>query len=98
MTWRIIVRPRAEADLQRAWQHYEREQTGLGDEFLRELRPLVQSLERHPERAPYYYRGFRRLLAARFPYKIFYRIVADRVIVFRVLHARQDHRHQLTRG
>ena len=97
MTWRVIIRPRAEADLHRAWQYYEREQAGLGDEFLCELRPLVQSLERHPERAPYYYRGFRRLLAARFPYKIFYRIVADRVIVFRVLHAKQDHRHELAR-
>jgi plasmid stabilization system protein ParE len=92
---RIIVRPRAEGDLQRAWQHYEREQPGLGDEFLRELRQLIQSLERYPERAPLYYRGFRRLLAARFPHKVFYRIVADRVIVFRVLHAKQDHSGRL---
>ena len=95
MTWRVIVRPHAESDLQRAWQYYESEQAGLGDEFLSELRPLVQSLEHHPERVPYYYRGFRRLLAARFPYKVFYRIMAERVIVFRVLHAKQDHRHQL---
>ena len=29
-------------------------------------------------------------------YKIFYRIEPDRVIVFRVLHAKQDHRNRLT--
>jgi len=97
VTWRVIVRPRAEADLRGAWQRYEREQAGWGDEFLRELPAFVRSLQRHPERAPYYYRGLRRLLAARFPHKIFYPIVADRVIVFRVLHAKQDHRHQLAR-
>jgi toxin ParE1/3/4 len=97
VTWRIIVRPRAEADLQRAWEYYEGEQAGLGDAFLGELRLLVQSLAHHPERAPYYYRGFRRLLAARFPYQIFYRIAGNRVIVFRVLHAKQDHRQQLAR-
>jgi plasmid stabilization system protein ParE len=95
VTWRVVIRPRAEADIQRAWQHYEDEQAGLGDELLHELHLLVQSLEHHPERAPYYYRGFRRLLASRFPYKVFYRIVGDRVFVFRVLHARQDHRQQL---
>jgi plasmid stabilization system protein ParE len=92
----VIIRPRAEADLQRAWHHYELEQPGLGDEFLRELRQLIQSLERHPERAAFYYRGFRRLLATRFPYKVFYRIVADRVIVFRVLHTKQDHPRRLS--
>ncbi len=93
---RVIIRPRAEADLQQAWQFYEREQPSLGDEFLHELRELIRSLEHHPERATYYYRGFRRLLAERFLYKIFYRIVADRVIVFRVLHAKQDHSRRLT--
>ena len=95
MNGRVTIRARAEADLQRAWQHYEREQPGLGDDFLRELRPLIHRLERHPERAAFYYRGFRRLLASRFPYKVFYRILADRVIIFRVLHAKQDHPRRL---
>jgi len=38
-----------------------------------------------------YYRGFRRLFVRRFPYKLFYRLEGDRVIVSRILHARRDH-------
>ena len=52
-------------------------------------------LEEQPERRPVYYRGFRRLLTGRFPYKLFYRIETGRVIVVRVLHAKRDHRHSL---
>jgi plasmid stabilization system protein ParE len=48
-------------------------------------------LEEEPARERLYYRGFRRVLFRRFPCKIFYRIVGQRVIVFRVLHAKQDH-------
>jgi plasmid stabilization system protein ParE len=35
------------------------------------------------------------LMTRRFPYKIFYRVEGDRVIVFRILHAKRDHRRQL---
>ena len=52
-------------------------------------------LERSPERFPLYYRGFRRVLSRRFPYKLFYRIEGDSVIVFRILHAARDHARQL---
>jgi hypothetical protein len=33
-------------------------------------------------RTPIYYNGFRRLMTRRFPYKIFYHVEGDRVIVF----------------
>jgi hypothetical protein len=39
-------------------------------------------LEEQPERRPIYYNGFHRLMTRRFPYKIFYRVEGDRVIVF----------------
>ena len=48
-------------------------------------------LEEQPDRRPPYYRGFRRVVTRRFPYKLFYRLESDRVIVFRVLHAKRDH-------
>ncbi len=95
MIWRLIIRPRAEADLQEARSWYESRRQGLGDEVLVEIENVIQSLEENPEKRPYYYRDFRRLFIRRFPYKIFYRIEGDRVIVFRVLHAKQDHRRRL---
>jgi toxin ParE1/3/4 len=44
-----------------------------------------------PEVTATYYLGFRRVLLRRFPYKVFYRVEDQRVIVFRVLHGKQDH-------
>jgi len=93
--WRVLIRPNAESDLREAWAWYESQRAGLGDELLTEIRAATQLLETDPERRPIYYRGFRRLLARRFPYKIFYRIEDDRVIVFRILHAKREHRRQL---
>ena len=91
MKWRVSIRPRAEADLREACEWYERQRPGLSEELLREVGSAVRLLEEAPERRPIYYRGFRRLLLRRFPYKIFYLLEEDRVIVFRILHAKRDH-------
>jgi len=64
---------------------------GLGAEFLAEIDSTIQVLMRDPRRHPVYYRGFYRVLVRRFPYKVFYRLEGDRIIVFRILHARRDH-------
>lgn len=95
MNWPVIIRPNAEADLLEAWMWYESQRAGLGDEMLIEIHAAIRQLETDPERRPFYYRDFRRLLARRFPYKLFYRVVDSRVIVFRILHAKREHRRQL---
>lgn len=95
MNWRVIIRPNAEADLQAAQSWYESQRVGLGDELLDEIRRSVRRLESDPERRPFYYRDFRRLLTRRFPYKLFYRVEGDRVIVFRILHAKRKHQREL---
>jgi len=70
---------------------YENERLGLGDEFLAEIGITLKNLAQDPERRPDYYRGFRRVMIPRFPYKLFYRLEGDRIIVFRILHAHRDH-------
>ena len=95
MKWSVTIRPRAETDLRDAFQWYEAQRPGLGEEFLTEVKRAVSFLEEQPDRRPLYYREFRRLLTRRFPYKLFYRIDGDRVIVFRILHAKRDHRRWL---
>jgi toxin ParE1/3/4 len=89
--WRLVIRPRAEADLREARDWYENQRAGLGAEFVAEIDTTIQTLMRDPQRHPIYYRGFYRVLAQHFPYKLFYRLEDDRVIVFRILHVRRDH-------
>jgi plasmid stabilization system protein ParE len=96
--WRVSLRPAAEADLEKARDWYDDQRPGLGDEFLVSIAEALARLEETPERYAVYYRGFRRVLTVRFPYKVFYRIEGETVIVFRVLHAARDHTRQLNTG
>ncbi len=95
MKWRVHIRPRAEEDLREARLWYEERREGLGDEMVAAVRRAIRSLEDEPARRPLHYREFRRLLIRRFPYKIFYLVERDRVVVFRVLHGKQDHPRRL---
>lgn len=95
MSGRVSIRPAAETDLRETRDWYERQRPGLGDEFLGCVAEALISLEDGPERFPVYYRGFRRVLTRRFPYKLFYRAEGDAVIVFRILHASRDHPRHL---
>ncbi|HWB53402.1 MAG TPA: type II toxin-antitoxin system RelE/ParE family toxin, partial [Tepidisphaeraceae bacterium] len=75
---------------------YEERRAGLGDEFLISVADAMAHLEESPEQLPIYYQGFRRLFTRQFPYKIFYRVDGNHVVVFRVLHAARDHRRELS--
>ena len=97
MTWQVLLRARAEADLKEARDWYEERQTGLGENFIDAMSAAMAQLATAPARHSEYYRGFRRLLLGHFPYKVFYRIQGNAVIVFRVLHGRQDHTSRLRR-
>ena len=75
MSWRVILRPNAQADAAR-W--YESQRPNLGSEFIDEIGRAILLLAEHPERHP-----------------VYYGIEADRVIVFRILHAKRNPRAQL---
>jgi plasmid stabilization system protein ParE len=95
VSWPVVILPRAETDLREAQFWYDSQRQGLGDELLEEVERAVVVLKDRPESRPVYYKGFRRILTRRFPYKIFYRVEDDLVIVFRILHVRRDHSRQL---
>jgi plasmid stabilization system protein ParE len=95
VNFRVIFRPNAEADLEEAWAWYESQRPGLGNELLIEVHSAIRLLEKDPERRQLYYRGFRRTITRRFPYKLFYRVESGCVVIFRVLHVKREHTRQL---
>ena len=86
MTRQFILRPRAEHDIQSAFEWYESQRSGLGEEFLVALRERLEALRAHPEASPVLYRGVRRAVVSRFPYLIFYVVRPERDVVLAVLH------------
>jgi toxin ParE1/3/4 len=95
VNWQVTIRPAAQADLREARDWYDRRREGLGNEFLLAIADAMLALEEAPQRQPIYYRDFRRVLTERFPYRIFYRIEGQTVIVYRVLHGARDHTRAL---
>jgi plasmid stabilization system protein ParE len=92
---RVSIRVAGQEDLREIHAWYERQRAGLGDEFLVAVADALSRLEENPVRFPIYYREFRRVLTERFPYRLFFRIEKDGVIVFRILHVARDHVRQL---
>ena len=92
MTRRIIVRPRAERDIQSIFEWYESRRPGLGEEFLISLRARLEAVHSFPESWPIIYRNVRRAVMSRFPYSIFYLVQAERIPVLAVLHQSRDPR------
>ena len=95
MSRRLIVRSDAEADITEAALWYEGRRAGLGSDLIGEMSAAIARavanptthlrLRRQPE--------IRRVLARRFPYRIFFIVREDAVVVFAVLHAARDDRH-----
>ena len=92
---KVFVRTGAEVDLASARDWYDQQRPGLGMEFLDEVNRALAELQAAPDIARLYYGNFRRVLLRRFPYKIFYQVIEARIVVFRILHAKQTHSPKL---
>ena len=90
MKYRVIVSPEAENDLKEAFSWYEDNRTGLGYDFLLQVDAGINFINRNPEIHPIEYRGARKHLIKRFPYKIIYLVEEERIIVLAVLHGKRS--------
>jgi plasmid stabilization system protein ParE len=86
MTRRFVLFPRAERDIHSAFEWYELQQPGLGEEFLVTLRERLETVRGFPEAFPVIYRDVRRAVVSRFPYVVFYVVRPTRVAVLAILH------------
>jgi plasmid stabilization system protein ParE len=76
-------------DLAAGREFYDRQQEGVGGYFFDSLFSEIDSLVLYAgiHRIQF---GYHRLLAKRFPYAVYYRIIAGEAVVFRVLDCRRD--------
>lgn len=78
-------------DLQQGRAFYEQQQPGIGDYFLDSLFSDVDALLIHAGVHERHF-GYYRALSRRFPYAIYYRLVADDIQVWRILDCRSHPR------
>jgi toxin ParE1/3/4 len=69
---------------------YEERQAGLGSQFVSGINYAIELVLENPQRFPIMHRGIRCVRARRFPYSVFFRPEAQRIVVLAVFHARRD--------
>ena len=89
MKYRVIVRPEAEHDLKEAFSWYEDNRKGLGYDFLLQVDAGINFIKRNPDVHPIEYKGTRKHLIKRFPYKIIYLVEREKIIVLAVIHGKR---------
>jgi len=82
----VVVRHRAEADVETARAWYAREGDRLGIDFVQEVTRTVERISALPDQFPEVAQGVRRALLHRFPYATYFVRRADVAIVVAVIH------------
>ena len=85
MTYKVIIKPSAEADLKEIYQWYNSKKDGLGERFIDELENKIHVLEANPESFQKRYKAIRFLLVKKFPYCIHYTVEGENVFVHAIL-------------
>jgi plasmid stabilization system protein ParE len=87
---RLVSRPDADADVEAAFDWYEGEFSGLGQQFLNELRLTYDRITAGPAKYQRVANEIRRALLRRFPYAVYFTVDGEDVVVLAVLHAARD--------
>jgi plasmid stabilization system protein ParE len=83
----------AQQEVEDAFDWYNCQVAGLGDEFLDELDHAVRRVSSFPESCTEIVSGLRRCLLARFPYGLIYGLDNDSVIIIAVAHLHRNPRY-----
>ncbi|MBD2605409.1 type II toxin-antitoxin system RelE/ParE family toxin [Scytonema hofmannii FACHB-248] len=90
MNYVLVFRPEVRDELDEAYNWYESQQSGLGDDFLDCVDDKLNQICLLPEAYAVVHRDVRRSLVRRFPYAVYYFFVSSRVIVIAIFHAQRD--------
>jgi plasmid stabilization system protein ParE len=86
----LIFAPEALQDIDAAYEWYESQRVGLGEEFLGCVDACVQAIRRQPEMHEKVHEDYRRALVRRFPYVVFYEHLRGVVTVYCVFHTSRN--------
>jgi len=85
----VRFRPEARPEAAETRRWYEQREPRLGEAFTADLARTIQSISERPSQFPRVHGEIRRGVLDRFPYAVYFRAVANEVIVLAV-HGRQD--------
>jgi toxin ParE1/3/4 len=94
VTHRLVISPRAEADLREAYLWYEQRSAGLGRDFLERAGFQFDRIKESPLLFRARFGPYRLAATTRFPYAIYFILneTSGVISIRRVLHFKQDRR------
>jgi len=88
--YRLTFKPEVYDDIKTAYDWYEAQRAGLGEDFLLTLEESYVKITRTPKLYQDIYKSVKRKLVRRFPYGIFFVLLEDTIIVLAVLHTKRE--------
>ena len=86
----IVFRSEVYDDIKIAYDWYESQRRGLGEDFLLILEDSYAKISREPHGYQLIYKNIRRKLVNRFPYGIFFTLRDDSIIVVAIMHTKRN--------
>ena len=90
--------PEVYDDIKIAYDWYESQRIGLGEDFLLALEESYSKISRTPRVYQIIHKIVRRKLLRRFPYGVFFVLQDDEVIVIAIMHTRRQPNEWRSRG
>ena len=87
---KVRVLESARKDLVDGFYFYEKQTDGIGTYFLESIYSDIDSLSDNAGIHPVYFGEYHRLLATRFPFAVYYKIMEDAALVYAVLDCRSE--------
>jgi len=80
----------ARSDLRQAMEYYQQQRQDLGNRFVSAVVDALEVITDRPGSFPQVHADLRRAIVKRFPYGVFFRIIADVVRVVAIMHLHRD--------
>ena len=90
MKYQLIIKEEAYIDLQVAYDYYEEQSSGLGDDFLEKIKERLAYIKQYPFHFIKIEKDYRQALTDRFPYLILYEIIGREIIVYAIFHGKRN--------
>jgi len=90
MGYSLVTLPIVIADIEEAVRFYNAKSNGLGERFYGKCLESFAKIENQPHHYTFVREPVRRVIVNSFPYKIFYYIHGEKVIVLGVAHAKRS--------
>jgi plasmid stabilization system protein ParE len=90
VTLPLSFHPVVRDEIDDAWNWYEQRRPGLGSDLLDEVLRVLAAITANPARYGFADGDIREGLLTRFPFAIYYRVLADRIRVLAVYHASRN--------